>query len=70
MLRIFRYNKELEPTHWSTVRKGAAFGAFLGWLSLITYIVYSVGFIGGALLISYGRDTTLTISDILVVSHP
>ena len=44
------------------------FGIFIGWLSLITYIVYSVGFIFGSILMSYENHKTLNISDILVVS--
>ena len=64
----FRYEKELHPTRWSSVRQGAIFGVFVGWLSLLTYIVYSVGFIFGSILMSYENHNTFTISDILVVS--
>ncbi|CAF1234636.1 unnamed protein product [Rotaria sordida] len=62
-----RYDRELYPTCWSSIRKGAVFGIFIGWLSLITYLVYSVGFIFGSLLMSHKDDHTLNISDILVV---
>jgi uncharacterized membrane protein YobD (UPF0266 family) len=68
VLNTFRYDKELERTRWSSIRQGATFGIFVGWLSLITYIVYSVGFIFGSILMSYTNHNTMNISDILVVS--
>lgn len=49
------------------MRKGAIFGVFMGWISLISYIIYSVGFIFGSILMSYETNNTLNISDILVV---
>ncbi|CAF1564085.1 unnamed protein product, partial [Adineta steineri] len=62
-----RYEKELSPTRWSNIRKGALFGVFVGWLSLVNYIVYAVGFIFGSLLMSYGGyNHNISISDILV----
>jgi hypothetical protein len=64
----FRYEKELHSTRWRSVRQGAIFGIFVGWLSLISYIVYSVGFIFGSILMSDKTDKTSNISDILVVS--
>ncbi|CAF4561904.1 unnamed protein product, partial [Rotaria sp. Silwood2] len=65
--KLFEYDRELYPTRWSTIRKGAVFGIYTGWLSLITYLVYSVGFIVGSLLMSHKDDHTLNISDILAV---
>jgi len=65
---VFRYERELYPTRWSNVRKGAIFGVFTGWMSLIVYIVYSVGFIFGSILMPYESHSTSSISDILVVS--
>ncbi|CAF3902571.1 unnamed protein product [Rotaria sp. Silwood1] len=62
-----KYDRELYPTRWSSIRKGAVFGIYTGWLSLITYLVYSVGFIVGSLLMSHKDDHTLNISDILAV---
>ncbi|CAF0927629.1 unnamed protein product [Rotaria sordida] len=62
-----RYDRELYPTRWSSIRKGAVFGIYTGWLSLMTYLVYSVGFIFGSLLMSHKADHTLDISDILAV---
>ena len=65
---VFRYERELDSTRLSSIRKGAAFGIFVGWSSLVTYITYALGFIFGSLLISYGNHDILSISDILVVS--
>ncbi|CAF4260421.1 unnamed protein product, partial [Rotaria sordida] len=62
-----RYDRELYSTRWSSIRKGAVLGIYTGWLSLITYLVYSVGFIFGSLLMSHKNDHTLNISDILVI---
>ncbi len=67
---MFRYEKELHQTQRTSVRKGAAFGILMGWLSLITYIVYPVAFIFGSIIMSYEDDNNrLTITDLLVVSH-
>ncbi|CAF0995713.1 unnamed protein product [Rotaria sordida] len=62
-----RYERELYTTHWSSIRQGAIFGVFTGWLSLISYLVYTVGFIFGSLLMGNNLHHTLTISDILVI---
>ncbi|CAF1318246.1 unnamed protein product [Rotaria sordida] len=62
-----RYDRELYSTRWSNIRKGAVFGIFNGWSSLIIYLMYSIGFIFGSLLMSYKDDHTLNISDIFVV---
>jgi hypothetical protein len=64
----FRYEKELHPTRWSNIRQGTVYGLFVGWMSLTTYIVYSVGFIFGSLLMADEDHKKLNISDILVVS--
>ncbi|CAF4347977.1 unnamed protein product, partial [Adineta steineri] len=45
----------------------AAFGIFMGWLSFINFVVYSVGFTFGSILMSHGNHRSLTISEILVV---
>jgi len=45
------------------------FGVFAGWLSLVTYIIYSLGFIFGSILMSYGNHQILSLSDIFVVSN-
>ena len=65
---MFRYEKELETTLWSSIRQGATYGIFTSWISFISYIVYAVGFIFGSILMSYKSSNTLNISDILVVS--
>ncbi|CAF1168794.1 unnamed protein product [Adineta steineri] len=62
-----QYDKELRLNEWCTVRKDAAFGAFTGWLFFISFLVYSIGFNFGSILMSHGTHHTLTISDILVV---
>ncbi|CAF4414467.1 unnamed protein product, partial [Adineta steineri] len=62
-----RYEKELKLNEWYTVRKDAAFGTFMGWLSFINFVVYSVGFTFGSILMSHGNHRSLTISEILVV---
>ncbi|CAF4263348.1 unnamed protein product [Adineta steineri] len=62
-----QYEKQLKLNEWYTIRKDAAFGAFNGWLFFISFLVYSIGFTFGSILMSYGNHRTLTISDILVV---
>ncbi|CAF1469718.1 unnamed protein product, partial [Rotaria sordida] len=62
-----RYAKELPPTRWSSIRQGAMFGVFTGVLTLITYLVYSVGFFFGSLFMSDRAHHSSDISDILVV---
>ncbi|CAF3995308.1 unnamed protein product, partial [Adineta steineri] len=62
-----QYEKELKLNEWYTIRKDAAFGAFTGWLFFVSFVVYSIGFTFGSILMSYGNHHTLTISEILVV---
>ncbi|CAF1435722.1 unnamed protein product, partial [Adineta steineri] len=62
-----QYDKELKLNEWCTVRKNAAFGAYNGWLFFISFLVYSIGFTFGSILMSYGNHRTLTISEILIV---
>ncbi|CAF1382423.1 unnamed protein product, partial [Adineta steineri] len=62
-----QYEKELKLNEWCTVRKNAAFGAYNGWLFFISFLVYSIGFTFGSILMSYGNHRTLTISEILIV---
>ncbi|CAF4544511.1 unnamed protein product [Rotaria sp. Silwood1] len=64
---VFRYERELRSTRWSSIRQGAIFGIFSGWLALVSYLVYTIGFIFGALLMGNGNHNNLSISDILVV---
>ena len=64
----FSYEKELGRTRWNSVRKGAAYSVYMGWLFFVTYIIYSVGFIFGSILMSYKEQTEINISDVLVVS--
>ncbi|CAF3374097.1 unnamed protein product [Rotaria sp. Silwood1] len=62
-----QYEKELSSSHWSSIRQGAMFGIYSGWLSLINYSVYSLGFILGSLLKSSEDQYRSNITDILVV---
>ncbi|CAF1262542.1 unnamed protein product [Rotaria sordida] len=62
-----RYEKELHSTRWSSIRQGAVFGVYTGCLSLISYLVYAVGFIFGFLIMSSKSHHSLNISDILIV---
>jgi hypothetical protein len=64
---LFRYETELQSTHWSRIRQGAVFGLFTGCLYLIIYIVDAVGFTFGSVLMSYGDNKTPSVSDILIV---
>ncbi|CAF4071555.1 unnamed protein product, partial [Adineta steineri] len=62
-----QYENELKLNEWYTARKDAAFGAFNGWLFFISFLVYSIGFTFGSILMFYGNQRTLTISEILIV---
>lgn len=67
--KIFsRYTKELEGSHWNSVRTGMALGLLIGWFYFMAYIMYGSGFIFGLLLMHYEGDDQSMISDILVVS--
>ena len=65
---VLRYEKELSHARWNSVRKGAVFGLYSGWLLFVTFIIYAVGFIFGAILMSYEDEHASNISDVLVVS--
>ncbi|CAF0847127.1 unnamed protein product [Adineta steineri] len=62
-----RYNKELDPTYWSSIRKGVVLGVYIGWLRLLTQLIYAVGYIFGSILKSYGNEYALNIGDIIIV---
>ncbi|CAF0891101.1 unnamed protein product [Adineta steineri] len=62
-----QYDKELKLNEWCIVRKNAAFGAYNGWLFFISFLVYSIGFTFGSILMFSGTHRTLTISEILIV---
>ncbi|UJR18570.1 hypothetical protein I4U23_005477 [Adineta vaga] len=64
-----RYERELHPTRWNSIRQGAIYGVFVGCMSLITYLVYSVGFISGSLLMYHGIHNKLSISDMIVIVY-
>jgi hypothetical protein len=65
---LFRYNRELKSTSWSSIRQGALLGLFTGWLYLTTYIINVVGFTFGSILMSDKNHSILNISDIILVS--
>ncbi|CAF4431745.1 unnamed protein product [Rotaria sp. Silwood2] len=62
-----QYERELYSTRWSNVRQGVLYGVFIGWLSLMTYLVYAVGFIFSSLLMSSKDDHRVNITDILII---
>ncbi|CAF1173110.1 unnamed protein product [Rotaria sp. Silwood1] len=64
--KLFEYERALDATRWSIIRQGAIFGVFTGWLCMISYLAYSVGFIFGSLFMSHKPHHSLSISDILV----
>ncbi|CAF3643607.1 unnamed protein product [Rotaria sp. Silwood1] len=64
--KLFEYARALDATRWSIIRQGAIFGVFTGWLCMISYLAYSVGFIFGSLFMSHKPHHSLSISDILV----
>lgn len=62
-----RYERELETTQWSSIRKGFWFGVVVSWHFFIIYITYFVGFI--SVLLMYGPEyQELNISDTVVVN--
>ncbi|CAF3690454.1 unnamed protein product [Rotaria sp. Silwood1] len=65
--KLFQYERELYLTRWSSVREGVICGIFAGWLSLVNYLVYAVGFIFGSYLKSSKDHHTLNVIDILVI---
>lgn len=69
LMILFRYEKALAATRWNGIRQGTLFGILNGWCSLISYLVYTVGFICGSLLMSNNNPRSITISDIIVVSE-
>ncbi|CAF1259545.1 unnamed protein product [Adineta steineri] len=62
-----QYEKELKLNEWYTVRKDAAFGVYYSWLLFINFLVYSIGFTFGSILMSDKTRHTVTISEILIV---
>ncbi|CAF1044852.1 unnamed protein product [Adineta steineri] len=61
-----KYNKELDPTYWSSIRKGAVFGVYIGWIRLLIFSSSAVGYIFGSILKSYGNEYALNIGDIII----
>ncbi|CAF0917995.1 unnamed protein product [Adineta ricciae] len=67
MLAEFRYERELDPAYWTTVRKGVVYGTYVGWFSLIYHLVYVSGFIIGSVLMTSTTGHVTTIDHILVI---
>ncbi|CAF3959669.1 unnamed protein product [Rotaria magnacalcarata] len=62
-----RYEKELNTTQSSSIRKGVAYGLYVGWNNLIIHVIYAAGFMFGLLLmLDSGRYET-TLSDVVIV---
>ncbi|CAF4586808.1 unnamed protein product [Rotaria sp. Silwood2] len=61
-----RYETELYPALWSSIRQGVVFGILAGWLSLITYLIYAVGFFFGSFFMSNKNHLSMNLSNILV----
>ncbi|CAF1020007.1 unnamed protein product [Adineta ricciae] len=64
---LYQYDKELDSTQRSAIRKGAVFGAFMGWISFINYLVYAVGFVFGSVLMSFDSLHATSINHILII---
>ncbi|CAF1514394.1 unnamed protein product [Adineta ricciae] len=62
-----RYENELHPSRWTSIRKGIVSGFFVGWSYLYGCLLYAFGFIFGSILIYYEGHDKLNISDILVI---
>ncbi|CAF4302925.1 unnamed protein product, partial [Rotaria sp. Silwood2] len=65
-----RYESKLQATRWSSMRKGAVFGLLGGWIYLIGYLIYSIGFAFGLSLMSHEGYDRLSFSDLLVIIIP
>ncbi|CAF3905152.1 unnamed protein product [Rotaria sp. Silwood1] len=63
-LEVKRYESKLQAIRWSSVRKGAMFGLLVGWVYLIGYIIYSVGFAFGSSLM---HREEISFNDLLVI---
>ncbi|CAF1048390.1 unnamed protein product, partial [Rotaria sordida] len=63
LIGMSKYQSKLQTTRWSSVRKGAMFGLLVGWVYLIGYIIYSVGFAFGSSLM---HREEISFSDLLV----
>lgn len=62
----FRYVRQLTAAKRSGICKGAIFGIFVGFIRLIIFVIYGVGFIYGTRLI-YKENSN--IGDIFVVNN-
>ncbi|CAF1250795.1 unnamed protein product, partial [Adineta ricciae] len=61
-----RYEHELHSTTRNSIRQGAVFGLFAGWLSFSTYLIYSVGFIFGSTFLFYHKNEEVDLVEITI----
>ncbi|CAF2074714.1 unnamed protein product [Rotaria magnacalcarata] len=62
-----RYEKKLQATHWSSVRKGSVFGLLTGWVYLVAYIIYALGFSCGLFIMHDEGRKKFSFSDLFVI---
>ncbi|UJR20034.1 hypothetical protein I4U23_023168 [Adineta vaga] len=62
-----RYENELYSTTQSSIRQGAVFGLFAGWLSFSTYLIYSIGFSFGSVFMFYYHREEIDLIEITIV---
>ncbi|CAF1611061.1 unnamed protein product [Rotaria magnacalcarata] len=62
-----RYVSKLRATRWNNIRKGAAFGLLAGWVYLIGYAIYSIGFGFGSYLMHRRESDSIPFHDIIVI---
>lgn len=67
-LLFFRYENALSSTTSSSIRKGAVYGLFVGWVSFQLDLIYAIGFMAGSLLLNMQGRVQLSISDVIIVS--
>jgi hypothetical protein len=60
----FRYTRHLTAARKSGIRKGTVFGGIMGFIRLVIFCIYAVGFIYGTRLI---YEEHSSIGDIFVV---
>ncbi|CAF4428993.1 unnamed protein product, partial [Rotaria socialis] len=61
-----RFKAASQETHRYSIREGALYGIYAGWLTLITCIIYTIGFIFGSLLTTRKPDS-INLTDILII---
>ncbi|CAF4338571.1 unnamed protein product, partial [Rotaria magnacalcarata] len=62
-----QYEKKLQATHWSSVPKGSVFGLLTGWVYLVAYIIYALGFSCGLFIMHDEGRKKFSFSDLFVI---